>query len=108
MKKHILLFSLLSLSFGCSSTFDKPINTGDLNRVGEQMDITVISHKTTQDLNRSIPNPSEGLRGQAVYSKGDLKCEIHISEEGAPRLSNAYYKLLGHEMAHCLYGDYHD
>ena len=48
----------------------------------------------------------KGIQGQALYSLDDNKCEIIIYE---PRKVDDEATLtLGHELMHCLYGDYHD
>ena len=111
MKTLVLLVALSALVLtGCSSTDVKIHNDNEFifSREGEAVVVTLVVHKTDSDLRTAIPNPTEGVRGQTIYSPNDNKCTVHISTESAPKLSNSYFKLLGHEISHCYYGSFHN
>lgn len=90
----VTTFSLLTLA--CSEQVDK-----EFNREGEQLSITTTF---SDNMKRDVWKHEEGIMGQALYSPNDNVCEIIISS----KLSiGEQQKTLGHELMHCLYGDYH-
>ena len=50
----------------------------------------------------------ENKVGEAVYSLDDTFCDILIKSQGTIKVDDSYTLTLGHELMHCLYGDYHD
>lgn len=94
--RKLLLIPLVILS-ACSEQIDK-----EFNREGEKLSITTIF---SDNMKRDVWKYDEGIMGQALYSPNDNVCEIIISS----KLSiGEQQKTLGHELMHCLYGDYHN
>lgn len=98
----ILLLSLLTIS-GCDNT--APINK-QFDREGEWLKVKVVFVKNEKEMKTFSWKYEKGLQGQTLYSPNDLTCEIVVYE--------IYYvdkdptKTIGHELIHCLYGNYHD
>lgn len=99
MKKLIVVLALFIC--GCSST--------GFNPSMERNEVVIKYHifKTQQELNSAAKMPNNSLQGQAVYSPNDNICDVYLTTERAPKASSAFMKLLGHEVMHCLYGDFH-
>lgn len=91
-----LLILILLLTFGCTDPVKK-----DFNREGETLEAVV---QFSKDLRKDSWDYREGLTGQALYSPDDNLCDIIVSS----KLSFVkQQETLGHELMHCLYGDYH-
>ena len=92
----------------CNSTMESNIPViEEFNRDGQKITLTVHTYSNERELNKAVPNPSKGLNGQAVYAHGDNICDIHAKKPKNVKLDDNYAKTLGHELMHCLYGDYH-
>ena len=96
---------------GCSDqTSIKPIK-GDLDRVGQDLIITVKFYKTQKELigARVEIEPSfdkrQNLQGFAIWSPNDNVCTIYTLTP--KRIDDDRTTTLGHEMLHCLIGKYH-
>lgn len=85
----------------------------DFDRSGEQLRITVIFYDNFSDLNAAYRERFGTDRnkklGFAVYANPGRQpywCEIHA----VPPLKTDDEKMdtLGHELSHCLYGQFHD
>ena len=90
----ITTFSLFILA--CGERVDK-----EFNREGEQLSITTTF---SENMKRDVWKYEEGIMGQALYSPSDNVCNIIISSKLS---TSEQQKTLGHEVMHCLYGDYH-
>ncbi|MBG89605.1 MAG: hypothetical protein CMO80_22280 [Verrucomicrobiales bacterium] len=108
MKKMLIVATTL-LTMGCQSTGMQssiPV-VEEFNREGQQLELYVHTYKNEYKLNKAVPNPAKGLNGQAVYSHQDNRCDLHVKKSSELKLDDDYAKNLGHELMHCLYGDYH-
>lgn len=110
MKLAAMLIVLTSL-VGCATA--PAVVTADFDKTGQEMSITVIAYKHMPDLLKAYNAtraPSyqyphgESIDGFAVFSQKGLVCTIHVYK--AP-MSNVYNNYLGHEMRHCLEGNWH-
>lgn len=96
MYKYLVLTLSLTVISACTDSIDK-----EFNREGEQLSITTTF---SENMKRDVWKYEDGIMGQALYSPNDNVCEIIISS----KLSKGeQQKTLGHEVMHCLYGDYH-
>ena len=79
----------------------------DFYNTGKELTLTVYAYCYLDELNLAVMNPTKGLNGQAVYAHADNICDIHAKKPKNVKLDDDYAKTLGHELMHCLYGDYH-
>lgn len=94
---------------GCGSTLESNILVKEeFNRDSQELRLTVHTYSNERELNKNVPNPAKGLNGQAVYAHEDNICDIHIKKNKTVKLDDNYALTLGHELMHCLYGDYHE
>lgn len=114
MKKIFLVGLLFLVSCG----EDAGIN-GDINRLEKEITVTVKTVSTDAEL-RNLYVELTGQRGEIpdqygfaqwnVLSNGeeptDLNCQIYILTP--KRKDDIQILTLGHEMAHCIWGTYHD
>lgn len=85
----------------------------DFDRSNQELRITVIFHDTEAELNRSYYDRfgNDGIKkqGYAVYANPGRQpywCEIHTLR---PRTSDDEpMATMGHELAHCVFGQFHD
>lgn len=105
--KLAILSAAVSLT-ACQSTMESnlPVNE-EFNREGKEIRLTVHAHNNERELNKHVLNPRKGLNGQAIYAHTDNICDIHAKKPKNVKLDDEYAKTLGHELMHCLYGDYH-
>ena len=96
----ILVACLLMTS--CASTANK-----EINREGQKMVITVTVYSSGDSLIEASRGGHGGLNGEATYSLGDNICDISLKTGGIMEVDGSFAKTLGHEMMHCLYGNYH-
>lgn len=88
----------------------KPIK-GDLDRIGQDLIITVKLYETQKELiNARVEiEPSfdkrQNLQGFAIWSPNDNVCAIYTLKPR--RIDDDRTTTLGHEMLHCLIGTYH-
>lgn len=101
--KFLTIAFLILLSFGCG---DKNTINQDFNREGETLSVRIITASSEKEMMNKAWKYEEGLQGQALYSTNDNKCEIIIYRPR--RVDDKATLTLGHELMHCLYGDYHD
>lgn len=73
----------------------------EFNREGEKLTVTVIYSNKIEEVAWKY---EKGLMGQALYSPNDNICDIIINSKIS---KSEQQKTLGHEVMHCLYGDYH-
>ena len=98
----ILIFTLMVSSCGDSS---KNINK-EFNKEGEELLVSITAASSYNEMKHKAWNFEKGIQGQALYSPNDNKCEIIIYEP--IKIDDEATLTLGHELMHCLYGDYHD
>ena len=98
----ILMITLMIISCSDSS---KNISK-EFNKEKKPLSITVITMKSTNEMRRKVWKYKEGIQGQALYSPNDNRCEIIIYEP--KKVDDEATLTLGHELMHCLYGDYHE
>lgn len=105
MKKLITIIALGVLMTGCNTTY---INK-EFDKEGQWMKVKVDRTESTS-FSRKEGFKRKGKAGEATYYLNDPKnaCKLTIMSKGAIRLDDKYALTLGHELMHCLYGDYHD
>lgn len=91
-----LIFSLNSFAEG-EPTFNK-----------DQIDLKVNVYKNLEEMQRELLNRGipfdKFANGLAYYAVSDNICEIFIVKHKKEQKTQT---LLGHELMHCMYGDYH-
>jgi len=93
--RKLILIPLILIS-ACSEQIDK-----EFNREGERLSVTV---ELSGNMKRDAFEYHDNLMGQALYSPDDNLCDIVVDS----KLSiSEQQKTLGHELMHCLYGNYH-
>lgn len=93
------LISVTALLASCSNSMYSFEPTQ--NKEGEEL---LVITTFSQNMKKDSWKKEEGLKGQTLYSPDDNLCEIVIDRRMA---INEQQKTLGHELMHCLYGDYH-
>ena len=86
----------------------------DFDRSGQELHITVIFHESEKALNDEYIKRFGGDRkekklGFAVYANPGNKpywCEIHTTRP--KRSDDEPMDTMGHELAHCVFGQFHD
>jgi hypothetical protein len=104
------LLMLTSLG-GCATA--QPKEKADFNKIGKSMTITVTSYDHMPDLLTAYNKtraPShqypygETIDGFAEFSESGMVCNIYVYRHP---MSNTYNNYIGHEMRHCLEGNWH-
>ena len=85
----------------------------DFDRSGQEMRITVIFHDNLNDLNKAyrerFGNDGTKKLGFAVYANPGRQpywCEIHTTRP--KRTDDEPMNTMGHELAHCVFGQFHE
>lgn len=107
MKWAVLIFAALSLT-GCDIPKKAPdgyhFEQGDFER--NEIEVTMIQYDNRADFERSAKRLgayTEGLEAFGEVGISDPWCRIHIM-----RVSQHYEpEWLGHEVTHCIYGQWH-
>jgi len=108
--KYLSLLLLLIIS-GCDT--DNKLS-GSIDRVGKPIEVTVYTAESRVELERLYGtkiSSSERLHGFANWNEGvdgepsSFWCDIYIIQPKGVDDENV--DTLGHEMAHCLWGSYH-
>lgn len=89
---------------GCKSTYiDR-----QFNREGDELRVTVFRTEPST-FSKKEGTKRKGKAGEAVYYLNDPshECRLTIMSSGKIPLDGKYTLTLGHELMHCLYGDYH-
>ena len=76
----------------------------DFNKEGQELRVTVITYDSLEELNKLFGQMSEKkhqVNGFAEYSKVGNKCVIHVLK------GKDQQAVWGHELAHCVYGNWH-
>ena len=114
--RNILIgvFSLLMIS--CTNT--RPSFSGDIDRSAQSVETRVYIYKNKREITKafkaSISTNKEKLLGDNSLidgwaewtSKKPYKCNIHVIKPRSMGSKNTI-DTWGHEMLHCIYGDYH-
>lgn len=105
MKIKLLAGALLSVSLllGCNSP--EPKIKEDFDNTGKELRVVVTTYDTYKELNDNVLIPAEGLQGQAHLSGNS--CDIKLYKPKSVREDDEFTLTLGHELMHCLYGNYH-
>lgn len=99
----VAIFAIVIILAGCNDSSDSIGRT--FNKDGQEIRLTVTTVKTRYDMKSEVWEYGEGIQGQALYSPNDNKCEIVIYEP--KNVDDEATLTLGHELMHCLYGNYH-
>lgn len=97
---------LASLALSCTPS--NHINE-DFNREGLVLQVTVDTYPSLQSLQDNTNRPILGLKGQATYylNDPDRACHIKLYKPPTIKEDDEFSLTLGHELMHCLYGNYH-
>lgn len=90
------------------------IEGATIDRTGERFEAMVVIHETVEELNQERDKTirDNDLEQMTEISDGwsvlfpDGSCEIHVLRVESVRDKDRL-ATLGHELAHCLYGNYH-
>lgn len=117
MYRYWYILILLFL-FSCSEFTETAKPTRDLR--GKPMTITVHEFPNERKMRAAIKeagfdvdNPTnkhhvkEILLGYSIYSYQDTNCDIYLVRPTVWPVDGRPTTTLGHELEHCLYGDYH-
>ena len=95
----------------CDSFEDKPLKR-DFDRTEQELRIEVFLYDNQSELNKAhkerFGGKEIGLLGFAVWANPGKKpywCEIHAVEP--KRADDNNMDTLGHELAHCIFGQFH-
>lgn len=106
---------ILVLAFGCSERSAPPISESGVNKEGWTLAITTHMYPDDESVTAARnaylkdlgqPPVDDQVQGWSVWTATSPACEIHA----VPPRSFADSKriwVLGHELAHCLYGKFH-
>lgn len=106
LKKAQSATVIVCLLMFLSACFSTPIHR-ELNREGQPLTVTIKVYKGTRAFLNAAKNPAPGLNGEATYSPNDNRCDIIIKSTGTNVVDGIFTKSIGHEVMHCLYGNYH-
>lgn len=99
----VVLAQILFLP-GCIST-ERSIKE-EFNKEGDFLNVSVKVLNPAR-FKVKAQNWSPILRGEVVYYKEDNSCQILIKRTKTLKVDDEATLTLGHEVMHCLYGDYH-
>lgn len=109
MKRLIALCFAFTLA-ACSQPMEP-----EFDRSNQVMSVKVVVHDNTNDLSEArrqrlgvdaLPSREGTLQGWAGWSKeAPYQCEIHVLRASSQQ--DYQFSTWGHELAHCLYGNYH-
>jgi len=111
-KFKVVLVALAALFITSCDSEPRQIKQ-DFDRSGEALHITVIFHENEQALNKAYferfgGNRKEKKLGFAVFANPGNKpywCEIHATRP--TRADDEKMDTMGHELAHCVFGQFH-
>ena len=110
------LFFILALAFATATTSaqvtpEGPPMTPEFNRESTPLTVRVFVHETHEEVTaakrklRPQDRP-EALLGWAVWGPTESgTCDLHVAR--ADSYMDAEFAVWGHELAHCLYGNFH-
>lgn len=74
----------------------------------KQIDLTVTIFKNENRMKKAIKQRGKefngDIKGFAIFSPNDNKCEVFVLFSERERL---FEQILGHEIRHCIYGNFH-
>jgi hypothetical protein len=109
----VLGASLLLASCSPSNPPDQgPPIVKQFDRGAKTIQLRVVTHSSHRELTQAKikfekGKPSPLLYGWSAWSKDEPgQCELHVKE--ATHYRDVEFETWGHELAHCLYGNFHD
>lgn len=105
MKLYLVWGVLLGTLLLSSCDSERPLVKKDFDNTGKTLTLTVTTYNSLDKLNLNVRKPAQGLKGQA-YLLDDV-CDIKVYEPRTLREDDEFALTLGHELMHCLYGNYH-
>lgn len=73
-----------------------------------RLDVRIVEHATIRELTAAMPNGGPARKSRKVQALSNISadgfCEIHIIDQSVTYTPAA----IGHELAHCIYGRWHD
>ena len=105
MMKALTGVIIIALLSGCKTTYVDQ----QFNREGKELNVTVFRTEPST-FSKKEGTRRKGKAGEAIYYLNDPshECKLTIMSSGKIPLDGKYTLTLGHELMHCLYGDYHD
>lgn len=104
----IVVLLLLAMVSACSTTEH---HKQDFDKTNKVMSIQVITYETRvallerYSLNSNAPYLNKDLiDGFSEFTMGGMECTIHAYRSPS---SDSYSQIIGHEMRHCLEGNWH-
>lgn len=107
MKKVIVLIALCLFALVACET--GRYVTPTFNKEGETLSVKVVKLRT-EDFKKKVVKYQQGMSGQAIYYLNDSEntCTIYVANDlKSNKVDGVYTTIVGHELMHCLYGDYH-
>lgn len=101
---NLILITICIIISGCEGRGKSIVKS--LDREGEEIQVTVKFLNPPKFL-QSAKDGRMGLNGEVTYYREDNKCSILVKKRGKMRTDDKHTLTLGHELMHCLYGDYH-
>lgn len=106
MRKIITSMLAILTIAGCQSTSDTSqleMTNVEINREGKQLRVVVDVYRSVDKFIEQVWSPAYGLKGQSMYEINGDKCHIKVLKSK----DNDLEEVIGHEVMHCLYGDFH-
>lgn len=108
MKVLLVVLGIAAFTLVMLTTTNKVIY--QLDRTGQTLQITPHAYPSQKALYDDLVNQghevSDNVVGFAVWSPNDLKCDIYyVTPKYVDRVP---MNTMGHELAHCIYGSFHN
>lgn len=112
IKKH--MHGLLGFFVGVAITFagyqmhspaEAGAYEGTFNKEGKKLSITVKTYEGTEEINRLyklVSGKDKVIGGFAMFSEEHDVCTLYVPK------GKEHMTLWGHELAHCVYGHWHE
>lgn len=95
-----LIIALIFVLVGCEAPEPRERLTTEM-----QLSVHYVTASEMKHAAASNGDKTEGLEGYAVLRRDPWRCDIYLPQDG---VSTAAQQLIGHELLHCVYGNYHD
>lgn len=110
--KYLTLILLTLLMFGCKSTTTYKGYETEFNRDNQKLDVVIKTFDSEQDMREALIGVKQEagthiFKGLAIYYLNSNECAIYIVKPSQFNGRGDYATTLGHELMHCIYGDYH-
>lgn len=102
--KVLIQIALVAFLTSCKLT-GAPVSK-EFNREGQEIVVSV-KFLHPKKFNTYAMEGRNGLKGEVLYFRGNNRCDILIKKTRLLRVDDEATLTLGHELMHCLYGDYH-